>query len=155
KTWLEVIVKGNDTLGGNDANTGLAASNVFFWGNALADDGTTPDDAGAYRTTATDELDARNNPKTLIDNIPITNLQDYNRDGQVSTTDQLASRNNSTTNISGPHILNIGAGGPFAPDAGAEAAPAAAQAASPAASPTSAALASGIGNLFNSLPSSL
>jgi hypothetical protein len=149
KTWLEVIVNGNDTLGGSDTNTGLSASNVFFWGNALADDGTLPDDAGAYRTSANDELDARNNSKTLLNNIPITNLQDYNRDGLVSSVDQLASRNNPTSNISGPHILNIGGGGPFAPDAGASASPAA----SPSGGGTSA-LASGV-SLLNSLPSSL
>src|ERR1700732_1131692 len=45
KTGLEVIFKGNDTLGGNDTNTGLAASNVFFWRHALADEGLTPHDS--------------------------------------------------------------------------------------------------------------
>jgi hypothetical protein len=123
KTWLEVIVKGNDTLGGNDTNTGLSPSDVFFWANALGDDGTTPDDSGGYRTTASDELDARNNVKTLVQNIPLTNLQDYNRDGKVDTSDQLAVRNNPTTNLTGPHILNIATGGPFAPDAGQAASP--------------------------------
>ena len=70
KEWLEVIVKGNDTLGGSDTNTGLAASNVFFYGSAVADDGNTPDDATTFRTDSNDEIDARNNPKTLVANIP-------------------------------------------------------------------------------------
>ena len=37
--WLEVIVKGNDTLGGFDTNTGLASSYVFFFGSAPGDTG--------------------------------------------------------------------------------------------------------------------
>jgi hypothetical protein len=152
-TWLEVIVKGNDALGGNDTNTGLAASNVFFWANALADDGTTPDDIGAYWTTATDESDARNNHTTLLANIPITNIHDYNRDGKVNAIDQLASRNNATTNVSAPHILNISGAGPFAPDAGSTASPAEATASAPIVEGTTA-LPSGL-SLAISLPSSV
>jgi hypothetical protein len=141
-TWLEVIVKGNDALGGNDTNTGLGTSAVFFWGSAVGDDGTTPDDASAFKTDANDELDARNNPKTLIANIPITNLQDYNRDGIVSVTDQLTSRNNPTTNFTAPKILNISGAGPFAPDAAPAALPMAL--ASPAGSPAPAASATAV-----------
>jgi len=154
-----VIVKGNDALGGNDTSTGLPASDVFFWANALADDGNTPDDAAAYKTDANDELDARNNPKTLIANIPITNIYDYNRDGTVGATDQLASRNNATTNITAPKILNISGAGPFAPDSAPAAAPLAPPAASPAVASTAATssvggLASGL-SLVSSMPPSL
>src|SRR5262249_18768478 len=68
KTWLEVVVKGNDALGGSNTNTGLASSYVFMYGNALGDDGNLPDDSSTLRTTANDEVDARLNPKTLVNN---------------------------------------------------------------------------------------
>src|SRR5262249_850388 len=55
--WLEVQVLAN-------TDTGLAANDVFFFDSSVGDDGTLPDDASAFRTTATDELDARSNPRT-------------------------------------------------------------------------------------------
>jgi hypothetical protein len=107
KKWLEVIV-----LAG--ANTGLAQKagypvvqgDVFFFGNALADSGT-GDNATQAIVNVTDELAARNNPASLGSNIPITNLFDYNRDGQVNVTDALASRNNPTNAGNVVRFINV------------------------------------------------
>ncbi|REK18073.1 MAG: hypothetical protein DWQ37_04915, partial [Planctomycetota bacterium] len=37
--WLEVIVEGNDAAGGSNTNTGLAESDIFFFGNRIGDAG--------------------------------------------------------------------------------------------------------------------
>jgi len=116
KKWLEVIVLAN-------ANTNLAQKagypvgqgDVFFFGNALADSGA-GDNATQAIVNVTDELGARNNPATLASNIPITNLYDYNRDGQVNTTDALAARNNPTSTGNVTKFLSI-ANPPTAPEA--------------------------------------
>jgi hypothetical protein len=104
--WLEVITKAT-------TNTGLAANDVFFFGDAAANSGN-GDTATLSETTSVDELGARNNAKTLLNNIPITNLFDYNRDGLVNSVDQLLARNNSQT-LGATRYLNIPIGGPFAP----------------------------------------
>lgn len=61
KTWLQVIVKGNDFAGGFNTNTGLAKSDIFYFASAVGDSG-----LGNSATQATvntnDELAARNNP---------------------------------------------------------------------------------------------
>jgi hypothetical protein len=116
KKWLEVIVLAN-------ANTGLAQKvgypvgqgDVFFFGNALANSGS-GDNATQSIVNVTDELGARNNPATLASNIPITNLFDYNRDGQVNTTDALAARNNPTSTGNVVRYLSV-ANPPTAPEA--------------------------------------
>ena len=104
--WLEVTVKAT-------ADTGLAANDVFFFGNALANSGG-GDTANLSETTSVDELAARNNSQSLFNNIPVTNLVDYNRDGAVNSIDQLLARNNAQTG-GATRYINIGAGGPFAP----------------------------------------
>ncbi|REK08469.1 MAG: hypothetical protein DWQ37_20220 [Planctomycetota bacterium] len=87
--WLEVIVEGNDTVGGNNTNTGLAESDIFFFGNRIGDSGSGT--ATLAITSATDEIAARNNPGF---GVSITNLYDYDRSGLVSAVDQIAARNN-------------------------------------------------------------
>jgi hypothetical protein len=116
KKWLEVIVLAN-------ANTGLAQKagypagqgDVFFFGNAVADSGQ-GDNATQAVVNTTDELAARNNPASLASNNPITNLFDYNRDGQVNVTDALASRNNPTNAGNVLRFISIG-NPPAAPEA--------------------------------------
>jgi len=51
--WLQVIVRGNDAVGGFNTNTGLTASDVFFWGSRIADSGTAPG-VNTFDTTTTD-----------------------------------------------------------------------------------------------------
>ncbi len=89
--WLQVIVEGNDTLGGNNTNTGLAASDVFFFGNKIGDTflGSPP---AIVSTAAADALAARNNPGILQ---PITNVYDFDRNQTVSAGDELIARGNA------------------------------------------------------------
>ena len=105
--WLEVTVK-------STSNTGLAANDVFFFGNAVGDSGA-GDTATLAETTAVDEVGARNNSQTLLNNIPLTNVFDYNRDGAVSAIDQVLARNNAQT-LGATRYIKIAAGGPFAPE---------------------------------------
>jgi len=115
-TWLQVIVAA-------DGNTGLpqksgypaGQADVFFFGSALADSGL-GDTATMATVNTTDELGARNNPASLFNNIPLTNLFDYNRDGVVNTTDQLLARNHPTSAGNVLRFLSIG-NPPAAPEA--------------------------------------
>jgi formylglycine-generating enzyme len=95
KTWLQVTMKGNDALGGNDTNTGLGSSNVFYFGHAMGDSGLL-DTATQATVDGNDILAARNHQQSVLLNIPISNPYDYNRDGAVDGNDQLLSRNNQT-----------------------------------------------------------
>jgi hypothetical protein len=112
KQWLEVIVEGNDTVGGFNTNTGLASSYVFYFGNPLGDTGT--GNAGAFQVTSTDEVNARNNPKTFT--ATRSDVNDFNRDGSVNSSDQIIARNNITNLGNQLKFLVVGAGGPFAPE---------------------------------------
>jgi hypothetical protein len=104
--WLEVTVKAT-------ANTGLTANDVFFFGSAVGNSGN-GDTTTLSETNSTDELGAHNNGRTLLNNIPLTNLFDYNRDGLVNSVDSLLSRNNTQT-LGATKYIAIAAGGPFAP----------------------------------------
>jgi hypothetical protein len=108
-TWLEVIVEGNDALGGFNTSTGLAASDVFFFGSKVADSGSSPG-VTTFDTTTADAAQVFN---ALGGGQPVTAANDYNRDGQVSTADAAS----VFANLGNITRLNIGAGGPFAPTA--------------------------------------
>ena len=69
--WLEVQVLPT-------ANTGLAATDVHFWGNKIADSASSSP-AGTFDTTSTDAAQVF---ATIGAGKPITDLRDYNRDGQ-------------------------------------------------------------------------
>jgi hypothetical protein len=84
--WLQVTVLAT-------AATGLAASDVFYFGNAIGETGNSPSDA---RVDAVDVLMARNHPRTFVDPAPIDFPYDFNRDGRVNATDMLLARNNQT-----------------------------------------------------------
>jgi sialidase-1 len=112
-TWLEIIVKGNDVLGGFDVNTGLDKSAIFVLGSAPGDSGT--GDTASFIVNSADEIVARNDPHGLGNRATMTNTQDYNRDGFVNATDQVIARN-SVTNIGNAlKFLNLDGSGPFAP----------------------------------------
>ena len=85
--WLQVTVKA-------DANTGLSAADVFYFGNAVGESG---DSAADAVVSSADELGARNDPHSFLQPAGITNVHDYNRDGRVDAADQLIARNNATT----------------------------------------------------------
>ena len=87
---------------------------MFFWGNALADSGT--GDIGSFVANSIDEQSARNDPHSNANKATITDVNDFNRDGLVNTTDQQFTRSpNTTSNETAPNDINISAAGPFAP----------------------------------------
>jgi hypothetical protein len=106
--WLQVIVEGNDAAGGFNANTGLTASDVFYYGNQVGDTflGVS---AGFSSTDASDQVQSRMNQGLALST---ANVFDFNRDALVDATDQLITRMNQgfliSINISEP------SGGPLA-----------------------------------------
>ena len=86
RQWLQVTVKATD-------NTGLAASDVFYFGNAPGESGNA---AGNAIVNATDEILARNFYHGVLDPAAINDPYDYNRDGLVNATDQIIARNHQT-----------------------------------------------------------
>src|SRR5207245_2300483 len=76
KQWLEIIVAA-------DGNTGLATPDTFFFASAIADSG--DGDTTTAKTDSADEIGARNHPASVLNNIPLTNAWDFNRDGKVDS----------------------------------------------------------------------
>jgi hypothetical protein len=113
-TWLEVIARGNDSIGGFNSNTLLASSDVFFFGSAPAD--SSFGNTTGYLVSSTDEIAARNNPHGLGNPAQITDLTDFNRDGLVNSADQVAPRTYHTSIGTQLKFLVIGPGGPFSPE---------------------------------------
>ena len=103
--WLQVTVKAT-------ANTGLAAADVFYFGNAIGESGDNPANAVV---DFQDELASRTH-KSGIPIAPITNPYDYNRDGRVNATDDIIVRHNRTDGTSGNPLQLISApvGAPLA-----------------------------------------
>jgi hypothetical protein len=99
--WLEVQVLAT-------ANTGLGITDVHFWGNKIADSASTSP-ATSFETTSTDSAQVLGN---IGSGKPITDLRDYNRDGQVTSTDSAI----VLANIGNIVRLNVAVGGPFAPE---------------------------------------
>jgi hypothetical protein len=100
KQWLQVTVLGGGSIG-------LAAPDVFYFGNAIGETGI--NNAPGYANVgATDEIGARNNPKTLF---PASNqasigfIYDFNRDKQVNPADQLIARSSAT--VAGAGALQL------------------------------------------------
>jgi hypothetical protein len=84
KQWLQVTVLA-------DANTGLAAPDIFYFGNAIGDSGNSPTDAAV---TSADVLAARGHP--AAGPVAIDNPWDYNRDGCVNSADMTVAQTNPT-----------------------------------------------------------
>ncbi len=84
--WLRVIVAGNDLVGGHNAHTGLAASEVYFFGNKV---GSTHAKYSLPTTDASDEVLVRQN---VGFEVAIDNPYDFNRDGKVNAADQIIAR---------------------------------------------------------------
>jgi hypothetical protein len=78
-TWLQVTVKAN-------AHTGLAQSDVFYFGNLV---GETGDNTAPLRVNALDLVAAR---RAIASASPITGRFDFDRDGRVSALDLAAVR---------------------------------------------------------------
>jgi len=93
--WLQVTVAA-------DANTGLLAPDVFYFGNAV---GETGDDASNAYVTPVDEVACREDRHGFLHPVPITNLHDFNRDGRVDAADEILSRNNRTNSTNALILL--------------------------------------------------
>ncbi len=113
KEWLEVIALSTANTGLADIGSGIG--DVFFWGNAVGGSGD-GDTATQVFVNATDEIGARNNPHSFGNPAAVDDQYDYNKDRFVNATDQLISRNNSTNFATALRKIDIGTGGPFAPE---------------------------------------
>jgi hypothetical protein len=107
-TWLEVTVAAN-------SRTRLVEPDVFYFGNAQGDSGL-GDTVFYALVNSADEAGPRNNPQLQFNNIPITNIYDYNRDGSVNSADEAIARMNPTNPANAVKYLDIDAA-PNAPQA--------------------------------------
>ena len=94
--WLQVTVLAT-------ANTGLAAKDVFYFGNAVGESGNATGDA---LVNATDEIGARNNPHSPLNPALRTDAYDFNRDKLVNATDQIIARNNRTSPLTAVKLIH-------------------------------------------------
>jgi hypothetical protein len=85
-TWLQVTVLA-------DADTGLAANDVFYFGNLV---GKVPDTSSPEQVTAIDLVTIQNN---IVGTATITNPYDINRDGSVDAEDLVFAQKNSFSAI--------------------------------------------------------
>ena len=79
--WVQVTLKA-------DANTGLAADDVFYFGNAIGDTGNSPTDA------VVDAADVAGVHNNYTASAAITNVYDFNHDKVVDATDEAIAQNN-------------------------------------------------------------
>ena len=85
--WVQVTV--NPTT-----DTGLSSPDVFYFGNAVGDDGHGLTNA---IVDSSNESSARLDAHGFTNTAPITDLYDFNRDGVVNLTDQLIARQSVDT----------------------------------------------------------
>ncbi len=143
--WLEVIAKA-------DPDTGLVANDVFFFGSELANTGWS-NTATVAKVTSMDITATQTNGATLAANIPITNLYDFNRDHKVDAIDVTFVQVHGTTNATGLQLIDLAAGGPFAPAPDPASSGVASALASTSVSPTQPAVAAWIVNRLGRLDS--
>ncbi len=80
--WMLVMVHPN-------ANTGLPAPDVFYFGLAIGETGNSSTDT---YVNATDRLGTRANPHSGFDPAPVDDAYDFNRDKNVNASDRLIQR---------------------------------------------------------------
>jgi hypothetical protein len=111
KTWLQVTVLAN-------ANTGLSASDVFYFGNAIGEVGNSTTNA---QVSAADEALIRLNGRNALNPAPVDFRYDINRDGLVAASDQALCRLNATNAFTALRLIVVpaaaGGGGSAALDA--------------------------------------
>jgi len=87
KQWLQVSVLAT-------AATGLAAPDLFYFGNAIGECGNSTLETNV---DPNDEIGARNHTHSLFNPAPLEDAYDYDRDKKVDTNDEIIARNNSTS----------------------------------------------------------
>ena len=101
KQWLQITVKA-------DANTGLSAPDVFYFGNAPGDN------CNSTTNTYVDGSDfagARDDPRNFVNRASITNMHDYNRDSFVDGSDLAIARDNNTNFLNALKLITAPANG--------------------------------------------
>lgn len=96
--WLQVTMLA-------DMRTGLAAPDVFYFGNAPGESGNSTTDANV---DVSDVLRARANAAA---GVAITNPYDYNRDGNVDVADMLVARGNAVGGAGALQLITAPAAG--------------------------------------------
>jgi hypothetical protein len=89
--WLGIEIKA-------DADTGLAAPDVSYFGN-LVGGSTLAAVSGQFIVTTADLAAVRNDPRGFLNPAPVSDPNDFNRDGKVDATDQLIARDNLGTEL--------------------------------------------------------
>jgi hypothetical protein len=97
KQWLQVTVLPT-------VRTGIAAPEVFYFGNAVGDSGNSGADA---RVTPVDELGARSHKRTAAKPAPVDFHWDFNRDRRVNSADQLIARRNRNTTATDLNLISV------------------------------------------------
>ncbi|MCX7426757.1 MAG: cadherin-like domain-containing protein, partial [Planctomycetia bacterium] len=95
KQWLQVTVLA-------PGNTGLAAPDVFYFGNAIGESG---DSLQHALVNATDALAARDNQHSPLNPAAITDAVDFNRDRLVNLTDMELVRLNATSPLTALRLI--------------------------------------------------
>jgi autotransporter-associated beta strand protein len=94
KEWLQVTLLA-------DTKTGLAANNVFYWGNAVGDTGNSTTDANV---NANDEILTRHNATATAG---VTNADDFDRSGTVDPNDVTIVRQNGTNFMTALKLITV------------------------------------------------
>jgi hypothetical protein len=94
KQWLQVTLLA-------DANTGLAANDVSYFGNAIGEAGNNPANANV---DVNDELLARNNQTATA---TLINAYDYDRNGIVDLNDDTLAHSNMTGFITALKLISV------------------------------------------------
>ena len=97
KQWLQVTILATD-------RTGLGAPYVFYFGNAIGETGTFPEEA---KVDAVDQLGTRANQRTLLNPAPVDFAFDFDRDKKVDAVDQLIARANQTTALNDLNLIDL------------------------------------------------
>ena len=92
--WLQVTVLA-------DADTGLSANDVFYYGNAIGDTGVSTTNAQVT------ELDVAAVQANETSQASITNDYDFNRDGQVNAADVSIVQANQTTAANALNLISV------------------------------------------------
>jgi hypothetical protein len=96
-TWLQVTMLA-------DAVTGLAAPDVFYWGNEVGESGNSTTDANV---TVDDVAAVAADLHTAQNPAAVTNPHDFNRDGLVDATDENISRNNARIGLKALQLISV------------------------------------------------
>ena len=103
--WLMVRIK-------STINTGLAADDVFYFGNAVGESGDNPSNA---IVNATDVIGTRDNPHGPFNLAAIDDRFDFNRDRLVNATDLVIARDHITSPLTALRLIAPTGAVPTAP----------------------------------------